>query len=200
MHTHRWVRCQGEGTCGHLLNDPHWVCGCGVATEYPPGEQHFITPERIARPQPEPPVHAEFNDHTWLRCTGCDHEVPTPQHWACRCGAVTTLHPSTFTRPDVSDADLLADKAGPIMNTDPDHEPDWVVIRPGPNLPHPMMPPELDGLWIDRALLPDAPLPPGAVARTVPAGELEASPDGRVAEVWWLEPVDPDGPDLTPER
>lgn len=80
----------------------------------------------------------------------------------------------------------------------PEHEPDWIVIRQGPNLPHTLMPPELDGLWLDRAGLPQPPLKDGAIARTVPTGRFEdrTAPDGsiEIAEVFELEPVLPDEP------
>lgn len=67
-----------------------------------------------------------------------------------------------------------------------------MVIRPGPDLPHTLMPPGLDGLWVDRSRLPSGPPMPGAIARTVPAGRLESREvDGawQVGEVWELQPV-----------
>lgn len=106
-------------------------------------------------------------------------------HWRCsRCPEATSLPPGDhvfLTNPPVPDA--------------PPPEPDWIVVRQGPDLPHTLMPPELDGLWVDRSRLADAPERPGAIARTVPTGRFEVrtfGDDVEVAEVYELQPVEPE--------
>jgi len=73
--------------------------------------------------------------------------------------------------------------------------PNWVVIRPGPDLPAGFMPAQLDGQWLDLNKVPLAPFqklvdmatPPGiGVAR--PTGPFETpDSDGAVAEVWEID-------------
>lgn len=122
--------------------------------------------------------------HRWARCADpvhCRHLFGGP-HWVChRCGDATMNPPGEH---------LFDHPPG-------EYEPDWIVLRPGPNLPHTLMPPELDGRWFDRAGLPPGPLSPGAIARTVPTGRFEdrTAPDGtiQIAEVFEIEPVMPEG-------
>ncbi|MER6778473.1 MULTISPECIES: hypothetical protein [unclassified Streptomyces] len=65
-------------------------------------------------------------------------------------------------------------------------EPDFVVIRPAPDLPPGVLPPRFDGRWYNLADVPQvfgAPAGGGYVA--VPSGRFEVrDPDGAVAEVW----------------
>lgn len=73
-------------------------------------------------------------------------------------------------------------------------DPDYIVLRPGPGLPHGFLPDDMDGRWLDRSQIPvrgtNGPHPPhireeglGAVA--VPTGRFEVREyDGAVAEVW----------------
>jgi hypothetical protein len=75
------------------------------------------------------------------------------------------------------------------MSTD---TPDYVVIRPSPDLPDGFLPADLDGKWFDRAQLPAKPedLPTGLVSGVaVPSGRFEVRDwDGAVAEVWEVRP------------
>jgi hypothetical protein len=74
-------------------------------------------------------------------------------------------------------------------------EPDYIVIRPAPDLPD-QLPPRLDGWWYDRADFPEALPGEGieAVARyggyvAVATGRFEVrDPDGAVAEVFEVRP------------
>lgn len=72
-------------------------------------------------------------------------------------------------------------------------EPDYLVIRPSPDLPPDFyVPPHWDGRWLNRAEVPEGPPPGtpmpdgvvGAQAVVVPTGRFEVRDDGAVAEVW----------------
>lgn len=150
-HVHRWQRC--GAACSHPDLPEHWRCsGCRETTTFPPGDHHFLTPERIIGvPEPESMIDAELIAYV---------EVP-----------------------------------------EPDPEPDWIVIRPGPNLPHTMMPPGLDGTWVNRAREAGVKRPAVLdfadyeVARSAPTGRFETREilgQMQVAEVWELEPILPD--------
>ncbi len=75
--------------------------------------------------------------------------------------------------------------------------PDWIVVRPSPDLPPGYLSPKWDGRWIDGSQLPKAPapgqLPPGFIETTMtltPTGRFEMRDhDGAVAEVWEAHPV-----------
>lgn len=75
--------------------------------------------------------------------------------------------------------------------------PDYVVVRPAPDLPPGYLSPRWDGRWLDASRLPEAPgpgqLPPGFTGVTMtlaPAGRFEVRDyDGAVAEVWEARPV-----------
>lgn len=66
--------------------------------------------------------------------------------------------------------------------------PDYVVLRPAPDLPAGFLPEYWDGLWIDYSvLLPNLHVQiDGAVA--VPSGRFEQRDDGAVAEVYEVRP------------
>lgn len=73
-------------------------------------------------------------------------------------------------------------------------EPDYVVIRPAPDLPTNGLPSILNGRWFDRTDLPSN----GAVgfpvsaaglgAVAVPTDRFEVRADGKVAQVWEVRP------------
>lgn len=66
-------------------------------------------------------------------------------------------------------------------------EPDFVVIRPAPDLPPGVFPPHLDGRWYNLADVPRGfgAAPGGRECVAVPAGRFEVrDSDGAVAEVW----------------
>lgn len=65
-------------------------------------------------------------------------------------------------------------------------EPDYVVVRPAPDLPAGFLPPDMDGKWYDRATLPDGAAMGTAVA--VASGRFEYREDGAVAEVFEVRP------------
>lgn len=68
---------------------------------------------------------------------------------------------------------------------------DFIVIRAAADLPPGFLPPDQDGLWLDRSTLQSGP-PPGVVmseAVAVPTGRFEVREyDGAVAEVWEVRP------------
>jgi hypothetical protein len=73
------------------------------------------------------------------------------------------------------------------------NDPDWIVLRPAPDLPPGHMPAAFDGMWLDRAgyipdrgaiLLPDMGLVYGSFT---PTGRFEVV-DGVVAEVFEVGP------------
>jgi len=79
-------------------------------------------------------------------------------------------------------------------------EPDYVVVRRGPDMPDEwLMPDGLEGRWFDRAEMKPPP-PPGwadefrrrggvvSTAAAVPTGRFEVREDGAVAEVWEIRP------------
>lgn len=70
-------------------------------------------------------------------------------------------------------------------------EPDYVVIRPAPDLPPGFLPSRLDGKWLDRSQLQPMPGEHGDAAAAgfgegvaVPTGRFERREDGAVAEVY----------------
>lgn len=67
-------------------------------------------------------------------------------------------------------------------------EPDYIVIRPAPDLPPGFLPAHLDGRWYDREDIPwrAGYGPNDAVA--VPSGRFEVRDDGAVAEVYEIRP------------
>ncbi|MGH3372382.1 MAG: hypothetical protein ACRDPR_20535 [Nocardioidaceae bacterium] len=76
-------------------------------------------------------------------------------------------------------------------------EADYIVIRPGAGLPPGFLPPDQNGLWLDRSTIQPGPAPgsevaPGVVmseAVAVPTGRFEVrQDDGAVAEVWEVRP------------
>lgn len=71
-------------------------------------------------------------------------------------------------------------------------EPDYVVIRPAPDLPPGFVPPHWDGRWLDRADMPFGPPPADgtwSTATAVPTGRFEVrDSDGAVAEVYEVRP------------
>lgn len=78
-------------------------------------------------------------------------------------------------------------------------EPDYVVVRRGPDMPDEwLMPDGLEGKWFDRSAVPVA--APGAprnaerhttssAMAAEPTGRFEVRDDGAVAEVWELRPL-----------
>lgn len=67
--------------------------------------------------------------------------------------------------------------------------PDFIVIRPAPDLPPGFLPPHLDGRWFDTTEVPLSYAEPGSgCAVAVPAGRFEVREDGAVAEVWEVRP------------
>lgn len=78
-------------------------------------------------------------------------------------------------------------------------EPDYVVIRPAPDLPPGFnFPDRWNGMWLDRSQIPEdwtpGRTPPGVTTSTmkcVPTGRFEVRDyDGAVAEVWEAHPGD----------
>lgn len=78
-------------------------------------------------------------------------------------------------------------------------EPDYIVIRRGPDIPDEWrMPHGLGGRWFDRSTMPvggagsaDAAREAGVTvgtAQAVPTGRFEYREDGAVAEVWEIRP------------
>lgn len=68
-------------------------------------------------------------------------------------------------------------------------EPDYVVIRPAPDLPPEFLPGYLNGRWYDRAELPWGGSSCGWIdAVAVPTGRFEVRDDGAVAEVFEVRP------------
>lgn len=75
-------------------------------------------------------------------------------------------------------------------------DPDYVVIRPAPDLPPGFLPSRWDGLWLDRSTMESvAGYRPGDAAAkgwgegvAVPTGQFEYREDGAVAEVWEVRP------------
>lgn len=77
-------------------------------------------------------------------------------------------------------------------------EPDYVVVRRGPDIPDEwVLPDGLEGRWFDRATMPvRSPSADGArrtgvsigTAQAVPTGRFEYRDDGAVAEVWEIQP------------
>ncbi|PZG16486.1 hypothetical protein C1I95_17595 [Micromonospora craterilacus] len=63
-------------------------------------------------------------------------------------------------------------------------EPDYVVVRPHPDLPAGFLPPDLDGRWFDRSALRLG----SGTAVAVPSGRFEVRDDGAVAEVYEVRP------------
>lgn len=74
------------------------------------------------------------------------------------------------------------------------NEPDYIVIRPAPDLPPGFLPVREDGRWYDRAAIPevyvqDPPSPGESRAVAVPSGRFEVRDyDGAMAEVWEVRP------------
>jgi hypothetical protein len=67
--------------------------------------------------------------------------------------------------------------------------PDYVVIRPHPDLPAGFLPPSLDGKWFDRSTLPFGfASGTSGTAVAVPSGRFEVRDDGAVAEVYKVRP------------
>ena len=66
--------------------------------------------------------------------------------------------------------------------------PNLIVLRAAADLPPGLMPPRLDGLWLDLNDMPRWPghtLPTAPTHRTcTPTGRFEVRDDGAVAEVW----------------
>lgn len=73
-------------------------------------------------------------------------------------------------------------------------DPDYVVIRPAPDLPDGFLPDEMNGRWFDRDHIPEGPDDGHAtVARlggavAVATGRFETREDGAVAEVFEVRP------------
>jgi hypothetical protein len=71
------------------------------------------------------------------------------------------------------------------------NEPDYIVIRPAPDLPPGFLPAREDGRWYDRDNIPYGP-PAGSSpgeAVAVPTGRFEVREyDGAVAEVYEVRP------------
>lgn len=80
-----------------------------------------------------------------------------------------------------------------------DMEPDYVVVRRGPDVPAEWSVGDVEGKWFDRSTMPPPP-PPEALDRfrkdggvvsgvaAVPTGRFETRDDGAVAEVFELRP------------
>ncbi|MFI7191450.1 hypothetical protein ACIBQ0_17085 [Nocardia nova] len=71
-------------------------------------------------------------------------------------------------------------------------EPDYIVIRPAPDLPPGFLPDRLNGRWEDRSRLGidhgmDFTLASGG-AVAVPTGRFETNDQGQVAEVYEVRP------------
>lgn len=74
-------------------------------------------------------------------------------------------------------------------------EPNYVVVRPSPDLPPGFLPEHLDGKWFDISEMPFSFREPGEAAAagigeavSVPTGRFEYRDDGAVAEVYEVRP------------
>lgn len=83
-------------------------------------------------------------------------------------------------------------------------EPDYIVLRPSAGLPPDYeFPDRWNGLWLDRAEVPEGPdriMPPGSsVVKFVATGRFEVrDDDGAVAEVFEVQSAGPMRPDEEP--
>lgn len=67
-------------------------------------------------------------------------------------------------------------------------EADYVVLRAHPDLPAGFLPERMEGLWLDKSLVPFSIGHSGSVAVAVPIGEFEYRDDGAVAEIYEVRP------------
>jgi hypothetical protein len=70
-------------------------------------------------------------------------------------------------------------------------EPNYIVVRPAPDLPAGFLPEALNGIWFDLSQLPSDPGLTGVrmgAAVAVPSGRFEQREDGAVAEVYEVRP------------
>ena len=65
-------------------------------------------------------------------------------------------------------------------------EPNFIVVRPAPDLPPGFLPASVDGKWFNSTAMAEGFAWGGAVA--VPSGRFEVREDGAVAEVYEVKP------------
>jgi hypothetical protein len=66
--------------------------------------------------------------------------------------------------------------------------PNYIVIRPAPDLPPGFLPSQLDGRWYDGNAIPHGARLQVGGAVAVPTGRFEVRDDGAVAEVYEVRP------------